>query len=194
MIYPECTGHIDLPVITPVLWVITIETCWACNPQCQEDSLYPHSLRKSPRYNLNVIVSDFHKPLSFAFTMPACTNWYTFESPLLLLLKTNESLWTGMWPGRWNCADWTIMVSHARLWLRSQIGDGVRWHIRDREAGFRLLEAKQTQSHKDLSLCVCSELWLCHLYDWITLAWHNTALYVLAWQGAYYVQYWNYQV
>lgn len=25
-----------------------LETCWACNLQCQEDSLYPHSLTKSP--------------------------------------------------------------------------------------------------------------------------------------------------
>jgi len=37
---------------------------------------------------------------------------------LVLLFKTNGSLLTGMCPGRWNCADWT-MASHARLWLRS---------------------------------------------------------------------------
>lgn len=44
------TGHTDLRVITPLLWVTYhghLETCWACNPQYQEDSLYPHSLTKS---------------------------------------------------------------------------------------------------------------------------------------------------
>lgn len=114
-----------------------LETCWACNPQYQEDSLYPHSLTKSP---CDITLRDSLKlPWTLVFCLyNACClqKWAHFESRVVLLFKTNGSLSTGMWPGRWNCADWTIMTSHARLSLRSQIGDGVRWHIRDRDAGF----------------------------------------------------------
>ncbi len=102
-------------------------------------------------------------PLSFAFTVPAdalslqlsyfskqtdhCQQECGLEDEIV-----------------WIEASW-LPTQASRYALRSVTASGDTWS----EA-----EAKQTQSLKDLSLRVCSELWPCQLHDWITLAWHRS--------------------
>lgn len=152
-----------------------LETCWACNPQYQEDSFYPHSphditLRWQSQTSTSPLSVSF--PCLVSCLCTACM-WHALSLQLCYFSKQTDHC-------QQECGLEDEIVRIELSWLPTQAS---RYSLRSvtasddtSEAEARgLLEAKQTQSHKDLSLCVCSELWPCHLYDWITLAWHNTA-------------------
>ncbi len=130
--------------------------------QYQEDSLYLSALINSqPTWYKRTWQSLFHQPSRCRCLLPLqCLHGARFETPVELLFKTNGSLSTGMWSGRWNCVDWSIMTSHASLSLRSEIGDSIRWHM-IRGGGKTNTIPQRPQP-------------ACLLHDWITLAWHRS--------------------
>lgn len=71
-----------------------LETCWACNAQYQEDSLYPLSLTASLRdislHDSLSLPPALSVPLSFAFTVPAwgtfwVSSWDTFQNKRIIV-------------------------------------------------------------------------------------------------------------
>ncbi len=162
--------------ITPLLWGITMDSTRKIH------SIYPLSLTASPHdISLRDSLSSTSPLGAAVFCLySACRR---FESPVELLFKTNGSLSTGMWPGRWNCVDWSIMTSHTSLSLRSEIGDSIRWHM------IRGGGKTNTIPQRPQPACL---LWAVAVS---ATRLNNSGLTSqLAWQGDYCVSYWNYQV